>query len=300
MRPADVRPSVAFALCGSSNGLASFESFVEHVVRPYGGAPTSAFFSVLKAMSYDGRFLGDDVAAVMRSNLEQFGLPGTRVVLSQDRPARLFADNKVVECAFAQQYRSDHADTVRRGIARWWGTLTTAWDLIASWERNHQSRFDQVLMARADLQYQSTFGPHSLYDTSVAWYTAVDPPNAFWLLERDVAAQALTTIRVVDDCARSVAASRCCANFTLEGVVASFYVPCLWARTLQVRLAPVPELRATFAKHVPLYEVNTSVSTQAWDEQQRRQHLVHLEVAPRRPSSRRRRSGCTPQNPFGQ
>ena len=242
-------PSVAFVLVGATNGIRDFKQFHEFVLDVYGAASTSsALFALVKPTDFDGSWYNEDAKHwLLRSLVGREGLvPGTQRILNSDEP---FARHENVSAAIyhklyahEEDYRGNAAlaTSVRHRIAYWWGSLAMAWDMVHEYEAQRHRHFDQVIVARADLQYIRAIGPWPCYSNST-WYTSIDPPDAFWLMPRHSAARALPTIREVE---REEAPP--------TGWQFSWFIACSWAHRLWptgLRLAPLPELHGYARTH---------------------------------------------------
>ena len=132
-----IGPTVAFLICGATNGLQSFDGFLAHVVRPYGPGPKSALFALLKPVDFDGSWYDSHKRRTLAQWLRQHGfMNGSQVVLDEDVPFLRHREqaSSIVQCIWPDL---DAAADLRqkRGVsgrvAYWWGALAMAWDLVA-------------------------------------------------------------------------------------------------------------------------------------------------------------------------
>ena len=237
---ADAAPSkaIAFAVVGATNGWHDgVFSFVKHVMQPLMASDHSALFTVLKPIAFGGEraWLNSSECLALEQRIASLRINGTQHVLSRDTPAERYRDEaeRGFACAFYPHYADKESgihEHQRELIARWWGALDMAWDLIARYEHKHAIRFEQVVVARADLHYAQPL-PCASYDSNATFFTSREVPDAFWIMSHDVAARAMRTIRTVSGCGESDNSTRytqCCE--ALRSWRVSWYIPCFWAR----------------------------------------------------------------------
>jgi hypothetical protein len=118
----------------------------------------------------------------------------------------------------------------RPKMVSWWGKMAAAWDMIDAWEQLHRLTFDSVFFARADIRYLQPLRPPCFYNHRDRWHTAVIPPDALWYMGRELASNALQTMRKIAPeggvrCRKG--ASRLPSRWKL-----SFFTLCYWANEL--------------------------------------------------------------------
>ena len=240
------RSHVAFVLVGALYKLVSIESFAMHVIDSFAGSPHSALFTVVKLM---GRLNDKEQHAALLARLSRvLNGAGEHIIMRNDTVARQYKNNHVAACLFPGTPMHDDTggqtnSSVRRLAAALWGKLHIAHARIMAYEASKGMVFDQVLYSRADMHFHAPIGPQWLYNTSAYWYTAVDPPDAFWIMDRATAAHALNTLKTVED---GWNASRC---DPLRGYRPSWWIPCFWSvheyLTRGLQLHSLPRLNAT-------------------------------------------------------
>ena len=237
--PPAPRP-IAFCLIGAVNGDGSgITAFIDQVVRVL-WTSSSAVFTVLKALDFDGHWWDADQRRVLKQRLAALELPGQQEVLASDVAAERSrnAAARAYECAFKAHYKESSAQNNVAVLARWWGALAMAWDLIARWEAKHSLRFEQVLMARADILFIAPM-PCASYDTNSTFYANRYIPDGFFFMGRGVAERAMQTLRTTSSCVASVEdvldveklsnrTGHCCQ--ALRSWRVSYYIPCYWVR----------------------------------------------------------------------
>ena len=193
-----------------------------------GSIGTSNNFALLKALwGAEADALRDTSRTIHRALS-----PVTLRLTASDEPhdAWINTSARIANCLWASaQYRKGH--DMQAKIARWWGALQIAHDMVSQHEMAHNISYDRVMMTRCDIEFHA---PSTLPLSSISttdhlhtWYTASNPPDALWVMPRRVAERALQTASI---------AARCSDGFQLQprsrNYLFSWFIPCFWTREL--------------------------------------------------------------------
>ena len=194
-------PIVAFLLAGAARDVRPrnmAESFHSNIVGPLRPGNLSAVFVVLKAIHRNGEPYNTSEYRTFAATLQAVLGPARALVTSDDWIAREVAAqaHRLRSCAFTVPAHPEMGERIMRN---WWGALSVGWKFIESHEREQAMRFDDVILARADLDYSHPIGPYWVYDTARFWYLGPTPLDAFWLLSRPVAADVLPSLTSIWD-----------------------------------------------------------------------------------------------------
>ena len=249
----------AFALVGSATHVTpeTLGRYRRFVVDAF-GTPSETFV-LLKAIDAAGAPMSAARVAEVRRSVAEALAPVASDVNSSDVAFAKFQSVRAAIAArlwpaLAGMYSGHARRKTEDRIAYWWGALDLAWAMIAARERAAGARFDYVVTTRADLAFEAPIRDASRVDPRY-WYSAPDPPDAFWISSRDVAARAMTTASAAARCLGGAGADDCERDAVCDLAdrfvfkMFSWYVPCLWARLLfntGLRLVLDGDLRATW------------------------------------------------------
>ena len=271
------RPAAAFVLAGGLAGalskaallryrtnlvdsLGGGVSFVVLALVPSGetrrlSATQTPRLSATQTPRLSARDLEGPTAQLIRSVLS----PAAMRVTAIDEAANLWANRSAIiaDCLYrgSGYYQQPGARALLlRRLARWWGKLQMAHEMVATYERTRHLVFPRVVLTRPDIDFhapvqlpaQST--PHA--DDELAWYSAANPPDGFWIMPRVVANHAMQTASYASHCSGTL------ASLATRGVsgpyLYSWFIPCHWALQLWergVRLRVLGNLNATVREH---------------------------------------------------
>ena len=237
------------------NTMEDWKRARSHVVDAYGASERVRTFLYLKCLRRAG-WCTEGERDDIHAQLQHLMRPAAAKLLLEHEHAALFTQHsKPVACFAFPRYVS------RSAVAHWWGSMREAWKLVEDFERTstvppgtaepHMSgaqatsssadaRFEYVLFARADIHFSAPIGHAcSRALTNLTWFTAVEPPDAMWLLPRWVARYAMRTISAALN--RTVAAAaggaptdvRCVEPpMALNGLGYSWFPACYWTLRL--------------------------------------------------------------------
>ena len=153
--------------------------------------------SLIKALGFDGQWLDADGVASLHAANSRLRMRGIQQVITHNSTTTHQTD--VVACLWPTCCAQAQRMAINKQASTWWGSMQRAWTLVEAWERRSGKSFEQIVFTRPDLQFHSSFGSFREYDARF-WHASLDPPDAFWLLPRDVAADALTLLKMVQHC----------------------------------------------------------------------------------------------------
>lgn len=243
-------PAAAFALVGpaapvTAASLARYKAFVVDAF----GAERSEVFVLLKALDM-APTSADAVRRAVVATLapRAFSMNATDLAFERFRGDRAAIGDFLWPPAFRVYDTSGGRRQTEDRVAYWWGALLMVEEMIAAAEAA-RGRFDAVVVARSDLFFEAPIRHVSRADPRY-WYSAPDPPDAFWILSRAVAEKALTTVAAAAACgAPGCDAALCAAADASAFRLFSWYIPCLWTARLWdtgLRLVADPDVRASW------------------------------------------------------
>ena len=249
-------PRTAFALVGPATHVTreSLERYRRFVVDAFGGVGET--FVLLKALDAEGRPWAHDAVATLRRDVAQTLKPVVADVNASDAAFARFQGSRAAIAARlwpddALMYRGRGRRQTEDRIAYWWGALDLAWRAVAAREAVASKRFDFVVVARSDLLFHGPLRHVSTADPRY-WYSAPDPPDAFWIFARDVAAEVLPTVSRLERCGggNSTCDDFCDAAAGFVFLMFSWFLPCFWTARFYddrgLRLVIDPTIRASW------------------------------------------------------
>lgn len=220
----------ALVFLGASNGLGKKElSLLRTNVVDAVPAETvpSESFVVLKCTNHDGKFCTD---ALWNATLSTLQPVAASLVRGDDLGPRFRDRAHLLKPAFECMMGRRAFDL--RAI-RWWSTMEWALDMVERRELVRKRRFQSLLTVRVNVAFAAPVGmwlPQlSKPDT---WYTAVEPPDAVWLLPRWLAGYVMRTLSAFIDAAER----KTCSNSTKYAF--SWFIPCYWSDRFWGSLPP--------------------------------------------------------------
>ena len=255
----------AFILVGalreplSINVLQRYRSFVVDAV----GGGNGISFVNLKLLHAGA------AADSLQKDVERILSPAVMKILSSDEAALRWGNMsmQMADCLwppkFGHYLREDSRRLLKARLARWWGALQMAHDMVATHEREHGVAFRRVVMTRADINFLAPVklprggGGGDGGSSESTWFSASNPPDAFWVMPRRVAEHALQSAKSAADCTGSMHSHAHAPD--ARPFLFSWFIPCFWTRQLWargVRLQILGGLNATVALH-PTHDQTT-------------------------------------------
>ena len=246
----------AFILVGALReplSVGVLQRYRNFVVDAVGGGSGISF--VILKLLHSGAGLAIDS---LEQDIESILSPAAMQISSIDEAALHWGNmsTNMADCLwpprFGHYLRDDSRRLLKARLARWWGALQMAHELVATHERKHTTAFRRVVITRADMQFLAPVeiprGGGSA--TESIWFSASNPPDAFWVMPRRVAEHALQSARTAAEC---IGAMRSHAQAPdARPYLFSWFIPCFWTRQLWargVRLQLLGGLNATAALH---------------------------------------------------
>ena len=215
-----------------------------NVIDAFGVGNRGRAFLYLKCLSARGKwcdaklaqFLHGGIEAVLSSSLN---VSATITTVEQTETARFL---NATACLTGGRRPPDLR------IPRWWGAMELGAQMINEYEQSASVRFETVVLVRPDLVFDAPIGRWKLYAgcTSSTWYTAVEPPDAFWIMPRRVATHALKTLKHgLEHCLPKYDGTRATIPKAFSEFRFSWYIPCFWTleqwgRGVRLRFSNIP------------------------------------------------------------
>lgn len=232
--------------------------------------PADAFVLV-KGRHFNGSTYSQDEISVLRSNLDLHLRPVASFVDTADSADTRFRPSAkaAMDCLYPN-WMGLYTDDRRRHMAEntfsyWWGAWQIGWEMIFANELESRISYETVLLVRADLDFQMPIAPRDQRDLTL-WYTAIEPPDAFWVMPRRVAAGVLTSASRMVSCSGDAG---CCA--LMPGCFSISWVNvCNWADRLGVPVVQDDSCDYTVRTHGnglrhSLTHYGESISCSPWD-----------------------------------
>ena len=188
-------------------------------------------FVLLKGRHYDGSIYSeaevDELRHLVDNSLRPVSASIESVDLAEQRYSR--QSGRVMRCLYPEwsgQYESDDMRHLVEGTyAYWWGAWYLGWQMVSAHEQSANIVYETVVMARADNEYLAPVRSRRDVDPHV-WYSAWEPPDAFWIMPRIVAHRVLATAENAIECS---GLDDCCSRMAACKQI-SWYNPCYWSR----------------------------------------------------------------------
>ena len=201
---------------GSANDMddVSVRKLAEYVKAPM--EPADAFV-LFKGRHFNGSTYSDPEIEALRGSVDRHLRPVDSYVGKEDRPYIRFRPSaaQAVPCLYPDWMRlysggtsSTGRSTVEAVFAYWWGAWQMGWEMIAAHEAQAGITYETIVLVRADLDFQRPIRARSERDGAV-WYTAIEPPDAFWVMPRQVAGAVLTSASRMLSCSGD---AECCTR----------------------------------------------------------------------------------------
>lgn len=238
-------PRVAIAIVGAARDSLNAARLARYVVAPM--APAEVFV-LWKAIHFNGTAYTPAETASLSQRAERLLRPVFANITSTDYAWLRFhaVSREACACLFPERGR-----VLERHFALWWGALQMVWDAINAYELRRSHHFETVVVVRADVVFHAPIRTQREV-AARTFYTAVDPPDAFWILPRAQARHVLQTASLMTRCAREPACCSVMTNCYEDDLMhtISWYLPCYWgAQEHMAALVPDSKVRMTVHAH---------------------------------------------------
>ena len=227
----------ALVFLGATNGLGKKElSLLRTNVVDAVPAETgpSESFAVLKCTDHDGKLCTDAAEGTLwNATLSTLQPVAASLVRGDDLGPRFRNTTHLLkpalECMMGVGVHRKPFDAA----IRMWSTMEWAMDMVERRELVRKRQFQSLLTVRVNVAFATPVGMWlpQLAEPNT-WYTAVEPPDAVWLLPRWLAGYAMRTLSGFVD----AAARKACRKPTEYAM--SWFIPCYWSTRFWESLPP--------------------------------------------------------------